>query len=242
MRLGRYRFTPPWWGVLVCVLVVAAMCGLGVWQIDRGESKQRMLAQQDAAIKSPPTPFAESANSVPPYGHRYTVRGRMDAAHQILFDNQVFKERVGYGVWTPVILADGRRVLIDRGWVPVGRGGRSDLPTPDAPGGELTVTGLWRDLPRPGLRLGGDAACRTSGWPRVLNYPTIASVRCQYDGPVVDGLLLLDEADPRGFARDWQVGLTRMPPVRHFGYALQWFAMAVAVLTIFLIVNLKRTR
>jgi len=242
MRVGRYRFAPPWWGVVTCVLVVAAMCALGVWQIDRGESKQRMLAQQNAAIKSEPTSFASPAAAVPVYGHRYTASGRMDAQHQILFDNQVFNERVGYGVWTPLVLPDGRRVLVDRGWVPLGHGGRGDVPEPSAPSGDVTMTGLWRDLPEPGMRLGSGDGCQDGGWPQVLNYPTIASIRCHYDGAVVDGLLLLDESDARGFARDWQLGLTRMPPVRHFGYAFQWFAMATAVLAIFLIVNLKRIR
>lgn len=242
MRVGRYQFAPPWWGVLAFMLVSGAMCALGMWQIDRGVSKRQMLAQQEAAIKSAPEPFSSSSAEVPDYGHRYTVTGRMDAEHQILFDNQVFDEKVGYGVWTPMVLADGRRVLIDRGWVPLGRGGRSDVPEPSSPTGELTMTGLWRDLPEPGMRLSDDLACEGAGWPRVLNYPTIESIQCHFDGPVVDGLLLLDEDDARGFARNWQAGLTRMPPVRHYGYALQWFAMAVAVLAIFLIVNFKRTR
>ena len=76
----------------------------------------------------------------------------------------------------------------------------------------------------------------------MLNYPTIEQLRCQYTGPVINGLLLLDEADARGFVRDWNQQLVRMPPVRHFGYALQWFAMAVAVAVIFLVINLRRIR
>lgn len=230
---------------MVFLLVAAALCSLGVWQIDRGESKQLMLAQQKAVGKSAATPFPDheqqsQQSSTPAYGHRYTVAGRVDAARQILFDNQVFDEKVGYRVWTPVVLASGERVLVDRGWVPLGAGGRSEPPQPKAPSGAVEMTGLWRALPQPGLRLGEDNACQTRGWPKVLNYPVIASVRCQYDGPVANGLLLLDEADSRGFPRDWQSGLTRMPPIRHFGYALQWFAMASAVAVIFVVVNLKR--
>ena len=246
MRLGRYRLAPPWWGWVIVCLGVAALSSLGVWQIDRGESKQAMLAQRQAAGKSPARDFvaaSPASQAAPPeYGVRYTVQGHLDAQHQILFDNQVRNERIGYHVWAPLILADGRRVMIDRGWIPLGPGGRSQPPAPDAPTGELTMTGMWRDLPEPGLRLGGDSACRQQGWPRVLNYPTIQQLRCQYDGPVVDGLLLLDEADPRGFARDWQAQFDQMPPVRHFGYALQWFAMAFAVVVIFLVLNVRRIR
>ncbi|MES1926392.1 SURF1 family protein [Salinisphaera sp. T31B1] len=226
------------------MLVFAALCGLGIWQIDRGEQKEQMLAQQAVAIKNAPRSFnrAAASDSNPAYGSRYTVDGRMDASQQILLDNQAFDGRIGYRVWTPVVMADGRRVLVDRGWVPLGAGGRSDIPSPAGPDGPVRMTGRWRDLPEPGMRLGGAPDCTARGWPRVLNYPTISSVRCQYDGPVVDGLLLLDESDDRGFARDWQAALVQMPPVRHFGYAAQWFAMAIAVAAIFLFVNLKRIR
>lgn len=104
------------------------------------------------------------------------------------------------------------------------------------------MVGVWRDLPRPGMRLGGDGVCQLEGWPRVLNYPDVEQLRCQYDGDVANGLLLLDEADPRGFARNWQNQFEQMPPVRHFGYALQWFAMALAVAVIFVVLNTRRIR
>lgn len=245
MRIGRYRFAPPVWSVLVLLAVAGLMAGLGVWQIQRGEYKQAMLAQRQAAIKSAPEPFvtqaAKNEDGVPPYGRRYTVAGRMDATRQILLDNQVHNERIGYRVWTPVLLKDGRRVLVDRGWVSLGPGGRSTPPDPEGPRGDVSVTGIWRDLPRPGMRL-GDPSCADAPWPRVLNYPTVATLRCQYDAPVVDGVLLLDGDDPRGFVRDWNAELVRMPPIRHFGYALQWFAMTAAVVVIFLVLNLRRNR
>ena len=246
MRLGRYRFAPPLWGWVIVLLGMAALSSLGIWQIQRGESKQAMLAQRQAAGKSPARDFLEVERGLngatPAYGLRYTLTGRLDARRQVLFDNQVRNERIGYHVWTPLVLANGRRVMVDRGWVPLGPGGRAEPPDPAAPAGEVTMKGVWRDLPRPGMRLGGDAACRLEGWPRVLNYPDIEQLRCQYEGDVANGLLLLDEADPRGFARNWQNQFEQMPPVRHFGYALQWFAMACAVAVIFVVLNLRRIR
>ena len=49
MRLGRYRFAPPLWGWVIVLLGMAALSSLGIWQIQRGESKQAMLAQRQAA-------------------------------------------------------------------------------------------------------------------------------------------------------------------------------------------------
>lgn len=250
MRLGKYRFAPPVWGVLVLLVVVGLFCSLGAWQIQRGEAKASMLAQQRAAGKAEARPLAPalavaSRRDEPMqalYGHRYRITGRVDGSQQILLDNQVFDERVGYRVWTPVVLDDGRRVLVDRGWVALGPGGRSSPPDPDAPEGRVKMTGRLRGLPQPGLQLSAAQACDQQGWPRVLNFPRIEQVRCQYMSPVVDGLLLLDENDSRGFARDWGAQFERMPPVRHYGYALQWFAMAIAVMIIFVVVNLKPIR
>lgn len=246
MRLGRYRFAPPLWAVLVLLAGVGVFVSLGIWQIQRGEGKQEMLAQRQAASNAAAVDFQRTlnntSNSVPEYGHKYTVDGRMDASQQILADNQVQDGRIGYRVWTPVVLDGGARVLVDRGWVPLGPGGRQQPPDPDGPNGRVTMTGLWRGLPQPGLRLGEGAACQVSGWPRVLNYPAVAQLRCQYDGPVLDGLLLLDEDDSRGFVRDWNMQFEHMPPIRHFAYALQWFAMALAAAVIFVGINLRRIK
>lgn len=245
MRVGRYRFTPPWWSVVVLLAFLVLFVGAGLWQIERAQAKQVMLAQQQAASKSQPRPLGEALDVRDGtrvqwlYRDAYVATGRFDAAHQILLDNQVFDGQVGYRVWTPLVLTDGRRVLVDRGWVAMGPGGRDDPPSPEAPGGTVTVRGLLRDLPKPGIRLGERPVCEGGGWPRVLNYPKIDTVRCLYDAPVVDGLLLLEEGDPRGFARDWETNVG-MPPIRHYGYAVQWFAMAVAIMVIFLVVNMKR--
>jgi surfeit locus 1 family protein len=50
---------------------------------------------------------------------------------------------------------------------------------------------------------------------------------------------LLDPAEPDGYARHWAP--PGFPPIRHIGYAVQWFALAAALLVIYLIMNIKRT-
>lgn len=228
--------------MLVCVAVFAVA---GVWQIQRGQAKQRMLTQRAAASKTPARPLtrvlAKGSASAPSalYGQDFEVTGHYDSQHQILLANQIFRGRVGYRVWTPLILADGRRVLVDRGWVPMASGGRDDPPTPPVPQGKVSVEGLFKALPKPGIRLGPQPSCQPTVWPRVLNYPTIETVRCLYGTPVIGGLILLSEAAPHGFARNWQRNVG-MPPMRHYGYAVQWFAMAVAVVVVFVVVNMKR--
>lgn len=247
MRIGRYRFASPWWGIAATLLCVAVFVVAGIWQVNRGQAKKSMLTQQEVAIKSPAQPLEsamkriQSANTSALYGKHFLVQGQYDSWHQVLLDNQVLDDNVGYRVWTPMIISEGRVILVDRGWIPMGPGGRDDVPQPTTPRGKLTVRGILSHFPQPGIRLGNAPRCDVTQWPRVLNYPTIDTIRCIYERQVIDGVLLLDADIPHGFARHWQLDVG-MSPMRHYAYAVQWFAMALAVVVVFFVVNMKRIR
>src|SRR5204862_3085476 len=108
------------------------------------------------------------------------------------------------------------------------------------PAGTVTVTGYWRTLPEPGLRLAGTANCPAEKhFPAIVLYPTAADVRCLLGASTLAGLLLLDPEQPGGYTREWtDFGF---PPERHFAYAFQWVLLALATLIIFLRVNRKQT-
>lgn len=234
-----FRLTPPLWAWMAFLPILALLLWLGTWQVQRGQAKADILAERATARQAEPVSLPAAGEPVTPlYGRLVEVRGVYDDERQILLDNQVRRGRVGYRVWTPLRFAGGRLVMIDRGWVPMG-GDRTNPPRPAAPAGEVAVRGLLRGWPQPGLRLAAPGACEQSGWPRVLNYPDYRQVACQYDAAVVvDGLLLLAEEAPGGFARDWDdLGLL---PIRHYGYAAQWYALALALAVLFVAVNLKR--
>ena len=248
MTVGPYRFSPPWWGTGVFVLVAALLCSLGVWQIERAQMKKQLVAAQNIARTAAPQPMrlpraAASGMARDPrlyYGRHYIVAGRVDGKRQILLDNQSNGTQIGYRVWTPVILDSGVRVIVDRGWIPLADQSRKQVPDPRAPSGRVTMTGLWRSFPQPGLRFGESASCDAASWPRRLNYPDAATVRCQYPGATANGLLLLNPEDAHGFVRDWQLNLTGISPFHHYAYASQWFLMAFVCGVIFVVVNSKR--
>ena len=50
-------------------------------------------------------------------------------------------------------------------------------------------------------------------------------------------MLLADPAADDGYARDWRPG--GLPPERHLGYAVQWFAMAFALTFIAIVVGFR---
>lgn len=51
-------------------------------------------------------------------------------------------------------------------------------------------------------------------------------------------IVRLNPASPHGYVRDWQI--VPFSPQRHLGYAFQWFALAVGMLVIFIVVNTNR--
>jgi surfeit locus 1 family protein len=229
------RFRAPAWAWLLTAAAIAAFAGLGQWQLGKGFKKQAMLESlQDRATE----PERIVAANAPPQGlevRRAQARGTYLADQQLLLDGQSNQHRPGYRVWTPLIIDGVTALLVDRGWIPQDRVGL-DGPVPAGP---VAVTGAWRSLPRPGVRLEGTVNCpKQREFPAVVLYPTTDDLECLLGRPVIGGVLLLDPELPDGFVREWaDLGF---PPSRHYGYAVQWFALALAAGAIFFFVNRKR--
>lgn len=228
-------FRAPAWAWLLVLSAAALFATLGTWQLGRGLAKARLAT--DAADTTTPVVALTSASAAPPAMTlvRATVTGRYEPERQLLQQGQSRAQQPGQHVWTPFALRDGARVLVNRGWVPADAKGE-----PPPPAGEVTLHGFWRTLPEPGLRLGDDLAdCPAQKvFPHAVLYPTAASIACLLGRPALPGLFLLGASEPGGFVREW--GDTGLPPERHYGYAFQWYALAVAAIVVFVVVNRSR--
>ena len=231
--MSTARFRAPAWAWLLVAAAVSVFGALGQWQAGKGLAKQRMAAAMaDRSVE----PEIISAAHGAPLGlnvRRARATGTWLADRQLLLDGQSNQHRPGYRVWTPLLLASGAAVMVDRGWIPLDRAGFDPAAVPAGP---VTVTGAWRSLPQPGLRLEGTVNCPAQKqFPAVVLYPVPDDLECLLARPVVGGLLLLDADAPGGFVREWtDFGF---PPARHFGYAFQWFALALAAVALFIAVN-----
>jgi len=237
----KRRFAPPAWAWLLFAPSLALFVSLALWQWQRGQTKAAIEAQLLRQAAAEPTPLnpVEPAPSVDAILH-VSARGQLDAARSILVDNRSHEERPGYEVWTPLMLSDGHVLVVNRGWVP-SDGRREQLPPTGLAAAHLEeqrLTGLWRALPRPALRLGAADCGSTPTWPWVLQYPTAADLRCAYGAAALDGVLLLDPDQPEGFVREWSIA-TAVPPQRHYAYAAQWAAFAATLIFLFIKLNLR---
>ena len=225
---------PRWLPLLVGALLVAQFAGLGAWQISRGLDKRA-----DQAAFRDETGFAawQDGMETRPY-QRLKATGHYDGQHQFLLENIIVNSRYGYYVITPLLGQESEPVLlINRGWIEKPAGG-IDLSALEVPAGRVTVRGRAGSLPRAGMKM-GDAITAGAGWPKRAVYPDLDEVAAALGTGVQPFVLLMDHEEPGGFYRHWVP--TEFGPGKHFGYALQWFAMA-AVLSGLLAWNYRKKR
>jgi len=138
-RASRPRALPTIAAIAAVVLCVAA----GNWQRGRLHAKEALRARFDAAAHAEPVALGGLASDSDWAALRYlpvVATGEFVASRQILIDNKVHAGRAGFDVVTPLALADGRAVLVDRGWTPQ-LASRSQLPEVPPPAGVVSVRG-----------------------------------------------------------------------------------------------------
>jgi cytochrome oxidase assembly protein ShyY1 len=237
MRLWRFQASAL--SIVAVLVTTALLVALGCWQIQRGHDKRDLLRRYAAVLAQPATAFNPAQAATDAVIHVHAL-GYYDTQRQVLLDNRSSHEQPGYEVWTPLRLQQGTLVMVNRGWIPRTAAGQP-LPQLPAPGGLVDVDGYWREFPQPGLRLGGTPPCeKAASYPVIVNYPREQDLACLLGEPVARGLLLLNADAPGGYVREWDFN-NGFPPVRHYAYAAQWFALAVTLLALFIKLNLKRT-
>jgi len=132
---------PPVLPTFATLVAVALFVTAGNWQRARLEAKESLRAQIDAASAAMPVALPADVEDWTPWRFRPVIAtGAFDAKHQILIDNRVHAGTVGFDVVTPLVLNDGRVVLVDRGFVAAGLS-RATLPQAPPPDGAVAVRG-----------------------------------------------------------------------------------------------------
>jgi surfeit locus 1 family protein len=212
--------------------ILPLLLWLGFWQLDRAGQK-RALVDGFAAGDRAPVDLAAGLDSYARYT-RVRVAGSYRSERQILIDNMTRDGQAGYHVLTPILSSAGA-VLVNRGWIrkTFGSEARPDLSVSPL---DREITGRLDRLPRAGLDLEETEPDR--GWPRVMQFPTHEELQAVLDMPLVRGVILLDDDQPDGYARGWRP--VEFGPDRHVGYAVQWFALALTLVTIWVVVNVRK--
>ncbi len=230
----RYHFQPRFITTLAAAAGIALTLAAANWQLGRAHEKEGLAARLEMLAKDPPVSLsAAEVSAADVEWRRVTARGRFEPRYAVLIDNRVRRGVAGYHVLMPLAIDGGRRhVLVNRGWI-AGTGDRSRLPEVKTPAGMVEITGLAVTPSRRFLELSANAA---EG--KVWQNLTLERYRQAVPIPLQPVVIQQESPLEDGLAREWD------PPDlgvnMHYGYAFQWFALALAMLVFYLVTHVRR--
>ena len=215
---------------LLALAVVIGFLALGRWQLQRATYKEHLIAQSTQVLdRRVPVALASASDSDAPDFVWVDGDGRFLAQPALLLDNQTRAGQHGVRVYR-LFQPDGARrpLLVELGWRPLSP--RRTLPHEPALEGRFRLQGLLAPPPSPGLALGVADQPQADG-SHLLTRIDIGALgkSLALPGCLAPRVLRLDPALKLGYARDLDILANTLPPVRHRGYAVQWFALAAAV-------------
>lgn len=234
----RSLLTPRW--ILSHVFVafmVVFMIGLGFWQLNRLDERKASNDEIRSASEAPARPVEELLGEPDVFDHTaVTVTGRYRDDLSFLVANRTFDTQPGSWLATPVELADGRLVVVSRGWVPRLWVAGDDRRTIGVPAGTAVVSGrLFESVD--GGRIGTSEAA----------LPEVSRIELD----VVAEMLGVDVAhrwvqlaSQEPVAGDLPIPVP--PPTLddgpHLSYAFQWFFFSAGTIVAYVLILRRRLR
>ena len=214
---------------------VAALVGLGVWQLKRLAWKEALIAAVETRAHAPavevPPPSDWGALKPDDYEYRHVrVAGQFDLGRQALVFRALGDPHgrfggPGYLVLTPLKLPSGEFVLVNRGFVPAD----SKAAAANGPVGPVEITGLLRSTEGRTWFTPADDPAKGVWYTRDVEEMASAMGLESHAPFSIDADA---GADPLALPEGGETILSF--PNNHLSYAFTWFGMAVALVAVFL--------
>lgn len=231
----KFLLTPRWIALtLVFLLALPAFDALSQWQWRRLHQRQQYNVQIETAQSLPPIDESKLVRRTLNTGLHSTysypdsaqwravqVTGTWDETAQVLVRKKSLESDLGFWVITPLVTADGHRVLINRGWTAATQSAIDSPQISRAPSGQIEVAGRVQIVkPRSGQK------------PQALpigQVDTVVPTEIISDAPVINNAYLeMTASRPNSLTAELRVlpapEVTEGP---HRSYALQWIFFAI---------------
>ena len=208
---------------------------LGFWQLNRAHEKTKILNEYQQRAKTGPLSTKDLERPDDWRFYQIKLVGKFDDGHTILLDNKTFNGKVGYEVYTP-FLAKGLSspILVDRGFIPMGVS-REALPAvPKTAKGTITIQGML-NVPPTYVAFGDMSENGKIQWPLRVEYIHLPQISKLLKDSFYPYIVSLNPESPSALQVKWQI--TNVDPNKHKGYAVQWFALALTLLIISVVLN-----
>jgi cytochrome oxidase assembly protein ShyY1 len=222
----RFLFSPRWLGFHLLVIVfIVTMVNLGFWQLRRLDERKAFNAQVESRIDHAPAPLDDVLTvGVDPSSVEWRAviaSGTYVPDEQFVVVNRSQDGIGGTMVVTPMKLADGRLLLVERGFQP----GTTTPAT--APPGTVQIVGRLRPSEE---RHTGQLSDPKSGALREAQRVDIPRLTAQLSAtplPMYVELTGSRPAEPTPYPAP--VTLPVLDEGPHLSYAVQWFIFSIAV-------------
>ena len=228
---------------------------LSIWQYNRGVEKQQRTIRMAQLNSESPFTLSEVIELAKPYqlsesskkllfnaqdsinDFPVIIKGQFNRDYLFLLDNQVEQGALGYRVLQVVETAN-YAVLVNLGWVQ-GSKDRSVLPNITPLHGQTSFQGHVRIIEQ-GIMLQAQNFTQPS-WPlrvqqiEIDKFSTLISSSIRK--PLLPFVIYVGAKENIGYIKNWQPMV--MPAEKHFGYAFQWAALAIAWLILMIVFRVK---
>jgi cytochrome oxidase assembly protein ShyY1 len=195
---------------------------LGFWQLARNNHKHAIVRREKAAYAKP-APDIASLPAGASDGTPVQARGTFDPSHEAVLRNQVRHDSVGVDVLTPLRLANGTAVLVDRGWVRASASG--SLTTDPPPTGTAVVHGL---LHSSSTFASGDTVNHLADGRLAVPRVDLNAIGHTIPYPLKSTWIEARAITPKPSGNSPELPQPPSPdPVNHMQYAIEWFAFAL---------------
>lgn len=250
--MTRKRDNLRWW-----LATLGGICGvvlgmaLGWWQLDRAAQKKQLhLAAQaqgtapmleEHTIRPHLQAMEQDSTAAAQWLHRpIQLQGQWLEAETVYLDNRQMQGRPGFYVLTPLQLATGDVVLVQRGWIARNFQDRTALQAVTTPPSRVQVQGVLAGSPARLYALGPEQADAHHAQPRIQQNLSIQDY-AKATGLALWPLTVVQTGvASEGLLRDWPQPSSGI--ATHHGYAFQWFAIAAVLAAMLLWFQFLRPR
>ena len=218
----KFLLQPKWIATHILVItLMVVMVNLATWQLDRHQHRKDFNATLVQRFEAPVRPLDELLQSGEPADIEWlptAVTGTYLQGEDISLVNVSQNGAAGYDAITPLLLSNGKVVLVNRGFLPL------VAEFPPAPSGEVSILGRIRATSE---RRTGAVSDPATGELAEVQRIDIDRLQQQIDGELVPVYVQLLKSTPTEAPTLSTIADPDFSNGPHLSYTVQWFFFAL---------------